>query len=83
MNEVQGYRGQIDQAVDVIAAAPRVWVIATGEYDEQMPVAVVHGTEADAERYVEQYNATHPWRDEYDKAHVWCDVEFIGPAVQG
>lgn len=83
MNELQGYNGQIDRTVEVITETARVWVIARGEYEDRSPIAAVQGTESDALRYVEQYNATHSWSSEEDKAHVWCDVEFVAPLIQG
>ncbi|MFD3431214.1 hypothetical protein [Nocardia fluminea] len=68
---------------EVVAELARVWVIARGEYDEREPVSVVNGTEADAQREADRYNAEVSWTTEADKAHVWNSVPFVGPPVQG
>ncbi|WP_280264623.1 hypothetical protein [Nocardia wallacei] len=80
--EIIGAAGQIDQAPEVLTGPVWVWVVAAGSYDETDPVAVVRGTEADAQRYADEYNATHSWRFPEDKARVWCAVELIEPGIQ-
>lgn len=74
---------QVVPAVEVLDEPVLVWVIASGEYAERTAVAVVHGTEADAQRCAADYNATVPWNYEADRAHVWAEVPFIVPKLQG
>lgn len=74
-----GYGSEVVPAPEVVTDAPQVWVIASGEYDDAGPIAVVSGSEEDARRYVDRYNAQYP---DLMTAYVWREVDYIAPPVQ-
>lgn len=75
MNEIE--RQQTVVEGEVIDGVPMVWLIEKGEYEDRHVVAVAFGSEAIAERVASEYNATHPWRDEGDKAQVTNQVPVL------